>query len=73
MVKCSSEQEHQNNDDLLSLINKSRSDIPAVTHVDDSARLQTVHKTDNPNYHLLISQFKALTGYGVLFSIGLGA
>jgi carbamoyltransferase len=60
------EQGHQDNDDLLSLINKSRSDIPAVTHVDYSARLQTVHKTDNPDYHLLISQFKALTSYGVL-------
>jgi len=39
-----------------------RSDIPAVTHVDYSARVQTVHKETNPRYHALISAFKARTG-----------
>lgn len=43
-----------------------RSDIPAVTHLDYSARLQTVHKQTNPLYHKLISYFKKLTGYGVI-------
>ncbi len=43
-----------------------RSDIPAVTHIDFSARIQTVHKETNPRYHQLISSFKALTGYGLV-------
>ncbi|MDR1702470.1 MAG: carbamoyltransferase, partial [Sporomusaceae bacterium] len=43
-----------------------RSDIPSVTHIDFSARIQTVHKETNPRYHQLISSFKAKTGYGVL-------
>ncbi|HOW89557.1 MAG TPA: carbamoyltransferase [Elusimicrobiales bacterium] len=43
-----------------------RSDIPAVTHLDYSARLQTVHKDTNPRYHALISAFKKLTGYGLI-------
>jgi carbamoyltransferase len=43
-------------------LNVPRSDIPAVTHVDYSARIQTVHKETNPRYHGLISQFKKLTG-----------
>ncbi|MBW1927505.1 MAG: hypothetical protein JRI35_10050, partial [Deltaproteobacteria bacterium] len=43
-----------------------RSDIPAITHLDYSARLQTVHKETNPRYHELISAFKAKTGYGVI-------
>jgi len=43
-----------------------RSDIPAITHLDYSARLQTVHRETNPLYHKLISAFKNLTGYGVI-------
>lgn len=43
-------------------LNVPRSDIPAVTHVDYSARIQTVHKETNPRYHQLISAFKDLTG-----------
>lgn len=43
-------------------LNVKRSDIPAVTHVDYSARIQTVHKETNPAYHALISKFKDLTG-----------
>ncbi|NLI09970.1 MAG: carbamoyltransferase [Elusimicrobia bacterium] len=43
-----------------------RSDIPAITHLDYSARLQTVHRETNPLYHKLISSFKKLTGYGVI-------
>ena len=45
-----------------------RSDIPAVTHVDYSARLQTVSAADNPRYHGLISHFKKKTGYGVVIN-----
>lgn len=43
-------------------LNIKRSDIPAVTHVDYSARVQTVHADTNPKYHALISRFKDLTG-----------
>ncbi len=43
-----------------------RSKIPAITHVDYSARVQTVHPETNPRYHQLIKQFEALTGCGVL-------
>lgn len=47
-------------------LNVARSDIPAVTHVDYSARIQTVHAETNPRYHALISAFKARTGCPVL-------
>ncbi|WP_341909979.1 carbamoyltransferase [Ferrovibrio terrae] len=47
-------------------LNVPRSDIPAVTHVDYSARLQTVHADTNPRFHRLISAFKAATGCPVL-------
>ena len=43
-----------------------RSDIQAVTHVDGSARIQTVDKKTNPKYWQLINAFKAKTGYGLL-------
>ena len=43
-----------------------RSDMPAITHIDYSARIQTVHRETNPRYHKLISEFKKLTGYGVV-------
>jgi len=47
-------------------LNVPRSDIPAVTHVDYSARIQTVHKETNPRYHALISEFKRRTGCPVI-------
>ncbi|MBK8950638.1 MAG: carbamoyltransferase [Flavobacteriales bacterium] len=43
-----------------------RSSLPAITHVDFSARVQTVHRETNPRFHALISAFKARTGVGVL-------
>jgi carbamoyltransferase len=43
-----------------------RSKIPAVTHVDFSARIQTVHKKTNPKYHQLITKFKEITGCPIL-------
>ena len=45
-----------------------RSDIPAVTHVDYSARLQTVHAETNPRFHSLLGAFKAETGCPVLIN-----
>lgn len=47
-------------------LNVQRSDIPAVTHVDYSARIQTVHAETNPQYHALLSKFKELTGCPVV-------
>jgi len=47
-------------------LNVPRSDIPAITHVDYSARIQTVHRETNPRYHALLSAFKARTGCPVL-------
>ena len=47
-------------------LNVKRSDIPAVTHVDYSARVQTVHKETNPMYYKLISEFKKKTGCPVI-------
>ena len=43
-------------------LNIVRSEIPAVTHIDYSARIQTVHAETNPRYHALISAFKDRTG-----------
>ncbi len=45
----------------LELLKKKRSTIPAITHVDYSARIQSVSKVTNPKYHALISEFKSLT------------
>jgi carbamoyltransferase len=47
-------------------LNIPRSDIPAVTHVDYSARIQTVHPDTNPRYHALIKRFKDITGYPIV-------
>ncbi len=47
-------------------LNVPRSSIPAVTHVDYSARVQTVHRETNPRYYALIKRFKELTGCPVL-------
>ena len=50
----------------IDLLNIPRSDIPAVTHIDYSARVQTVHESTNPRYHRLMRTFEKLTGCGVL-------
>jgi carbamoyltransferase len=49
-------------------LNIARSDIPAVTHVDYSARIQTVEPEANGRYYRLIQKFKELTGYGVIIN-----
>ncbi len=51
---------------LLQKLYIKRSDIPAITHVDFSARVQTVHKETNERYWTLINKCKELTGYGVI-------
>ena len=47
-------------------LNVARSEIPAVTHVDYSARIQTVHAATNPLFHRLLGRFKEITGCPVL-------
>lgn len=59
------EAKHMN---IIERINQVRSDIPAITHVDYSARVQTVSRETNPRYYDLIKAFKALTGYGVIIN-----
>jgi len=51
---------------LVEWVNRPRSDVPAITHVDYSARIQTVSREENPRYHALIGEFEQLTGYGVI-------
>lgn len=62
-IKMTSEQEKLFG---IEKLNIPRSKIPAVTHVDYSARVQTVSKNDNAKYHALISEFSSLTGCPVL-------
>jgi carbamoyltransferase len=50
----------------IDLLNVPRSDIPAVTHIDYSARIQTVHQETNPRYYKLLKRFEARTGCAVL-------
>ncbi len=52
--------------DLLPAVNASRSDIPAVTHVDYSARVQTVDTRTHPEFHRILAAFEAQTGCAVL-------
>ena len=61
-------QETETNQKLFGIerLNLKRSLIPAVTHVDYSARIQTVHKETNPKYHNLLKNFKKLTNCPVL-------
>lgn len=53
---------------LLDKLYYERSDIPAVTHIDYSARIQTVHKETNPRFHQLIDTFGKLSGYHVIIN-----
>lgn len=51
---------------MLEIVKQRRSDIPAVTHVDYSARIQTVKESENPYYYQVIKEFKKLTGCSVI-------
>ncbi len=51
---------------LMERLYINRSDMPAITHIDFSARVQSVHQETNPRYWTLLDKFKALTGYGVV-------
>ncbi len=58
--------EKENNLFGIDKLNIKRSTIPAITHVDYSARIQTVHKETNPKYYNLIKKFKEITGCPIL-------
>ena len=62
-IALTNEQEQLFGVDKLKL---KRSQLPAITHVDYSARVQTVHEDTNPRYHELLKAFDQLTGCGVL-------
>ena len=64
--RCRPLSENDGQLDLHQRLYHLRSDIPAITHVDYSARIQTVHKETNESYWQLISTFKKLTGYGLV-------
>jgi len=53
-------------DDLLPVVRRVRSDLPAITHVDYSARIQTVRREDHPVFYDLIAEFQRRTGCAVL-------
>jgi carbamoyltransferase len=53
-------------DEMIPVVNQIRSSIPAVTHVDYSARIQTIDSSSKPDYYQLIEEFQALTGVGVI-------
>jgi carbamoyltransferase len=52
--------------DLIQWVNRPRSDVPAITHVDYSARIQSVSRQAHPRYHALIDAFRAQTGCGLI-------
>ena len=53
-------------DDMLAMVRQARSDIPAVTHVDYSARVQTVRREDQPDFYAVIDAFRRLTDCAVV-------
>ncbi|MBT3303341.1 MAG: hypothetical protein HN381_13110, partial [Bacteroidetes bacterium] len=58
--------ENFRNMELYERLYTLRSDVPAITHIDNSARIQSVHKNTNFKYWSLINEFKRQTGYGVI-------
>jgi carbamoyltransferase len=60
--------EHAGQAPIRERINQVRSDVPAITHVDYSARVQTVAPDSSPRVHALIKAFEALTGYGIMIN-----
>lgn len=59
---------NEGEENLLKIINQVRSEIPAITHVDNSARLQSVSKSQNKRIHDILTEFEKLSGKGVLIN-----
>ena len=66
--RCNLNQPSSADKSMMERLYFKRSDIPAVTHLDYSARVQTVPKQTNPNFWQLINAFKELTGYGIIIN-----
>ena len=58
----------RDDEDLIAVINRKRSELPAITHVDYSARIQTVTSEANPTFYGIIKAFEQLTGCGVVIN-----
>lgn len=66
--RCNKPPENYHNENIYSRLYFERSDVPAVTHIDYSARVQTVGKSTNERFWKVISEFKQLTGYGIIIN-----
>ena len=66
--RCRKRPEGYNQDDMYSRLYFERSDVPAITHIDYSARVQTVNRKTNERFWKVISEFKKLTGYGLVIN-----
>ena len=66
--RCIPLPENYHQGDLYSRLYFERSDVPAITHIDFSARVQTVSKTTNERFWTIINEFKKLTGYGIVIN-----
>jgi len=64
--RCIVVSERKEGESLTDVVKMPRSDVPAITHVDYSARVQTVNPVEHPVYYALIREFKNQTGYGVI-------
>ena len=66
--RCIAPQGDEGDLDIKDRVNRPRSDVPAITHVDYSARVQSVSRQTNPRYHAIIKAFEARTGYGIVIN-----
>ncbi|HWB04586.1 MAG TPA: carbamoyltransferase [Verrucomicrobiales bacterium] len=64
--RCAKANQNEANLDMVEWVNQTRSDVPAVTHVDYSARIQTVDRDRNPRLHDILTAFHKRTGYPIL-------
>lgn len=66
--RCNKLPAEYNNGDIYKRLYFERSDVPAITHIDYSARVQTVSKTTNERFWKVINEFKKLTGFGIVIN-----
>lgn len=66
--RCKPVPESDHKSDLFDRLYRVRSDVPAITHIDFSARVQSVRKETNPRFWKLISEFKKQTGCSVVIN-----
>ena len=61
-------EQNLNSDNMIEIVNQKRSELPAITHIDNSARLQSVNKKDNPRFYEILSEFEKISGKAVLIN-----